>query len=224
MKPQFQYIEKFSEPLNSEKDNSQIQQVFFLFHGFGADAYDLQTLAEVITPPKATHFIFPQGPLSVPIGPGWSGRAWWNIDWNRKIEDIPQTTPPELSSLREIMLTWIEGFGYRWDQVILGGFSQGAMLATDLALSAPSLPKGLVVLSGSLLNKPEWKEKIKTRAQLKFFLSHGRRDPVLPEALGSQLESLFRSNGLQGKTFWFDGTHEITPAVISSLNEHLKSL
>ena len=50
-----------------------------LFHGYGADAYDLQTLSDVLRPKKPTDFLFPQGVLEVPIGPGWTGRAWWNI-------------------------------------------------------------------------------------------------------------------------------------------------
>ena len=43
-----------------------------LFHGFGADAYDLQTLSDAITTPWPANFLFPQGPIEVPIGPGWS--------------------------------------------------------------------------------------------------------------------------------------------------------
>ena len=51
-----------------------------MFHGYGADAFDLASLADVIPAKKPLNYLFPQGPLEVPIGPGWTGRAWWPIN------------------------------------------------------------------------------------------------------------------------------------------------
>ena len=53
-----------------------------LLHGFGAPGDDLVPLAEVLTVPKGTRFLFPEGPLSLSFGYG-DARAWWLIDMAR---------------------------------------------------------------------------------------------------------------------------------------------
>src|SRR5690606_9874605 len=50
------------------------------FHGYGADCNDLFSLGEMIRTQRTYNWLFPNGHLEVPIGPCWTGRAWWNID------------------------------------------------------------------------------------------------------------------------------------------------
>lgn len=203
--------------------------LFLLFHGYGADAYDLQSLGDVIQTGGPTHWIFPQGILSVPIGPGWTGRAWWNIDIDRlqrmaatgEPQDLSQEKPANLVSLREAVFATVQQLGVPWKQVILGGFSQGAMLATDIALNAPENPKALVILSGNLINKDEWKAKAPQRKGLPFYMSHGRFDGVLGLKGAQQLETLLTQSGLKGRLQVFEGHHEIPMSAITQLNQFL---
>lgn len=205
---------------------------FFLFHGFGADAYDLQSLAEVIKPSQPTHWFFPQGVLEVPIGPGWTGRAWWKIDimalqqaaQGGAARDMTQEKPEALPVLRQKFFDTIASLKLDWKNVIVGGFSQGAMLATDIFLNAPEAPRALVVLSGALINKEEWKKVAPNRAGSKFFMSHGRQDGVLPVRGANQLETLLIQGGLKGRLDSFDGQHEIPMEVIQKLNQFLKTV
>lgn len=217
---------------SSAPNNGQDTQHFILFHGYGADAYDLQSLAEVITPKEPTHFLFPQGILEVPIGPGWTGRAWWNIDLagiqmaaaRGEPRDLSKESPASVPELRRKVMEAIESLGVPWDKIILGGFSQGAMLATDIFLNAPQAPKALVCLSGSLVNKEEWKKVVANRAGSPFFMCHGQQDPVLAIRGASQLETFLINAGLKGKLITFQGTHEIPMDMIKRLNEFLKGL
>ncbi len=221
--PRFDFVETPSE-------KTPPSQWIFLFHGFGADAYDLRSLSEVLAAGTSTHWIFPQGIHAVPIGPGWMGRAWWPIsarDLDGGIADMDSWSnrePEGLTGLREKLLPWIESFETDWSKIVLGGFSQGAMLATDLFLHAPQPPKGLMILSGAIVNKPNWKNVLVNRQGSRFFQSHGRQDPVLPYRGASQLESMLTSSGMKGSLFSFDGTHEIPMNVIQKANEYLKSL
>lgn len=213
-------------------ENQQAQQTMILFHGYGADAYDLKSLSEVITPKKPTQFLFPQGILEVPIGPGWTGRAWWPIDvmalqqaaMSGVPRDLSKERPASVPELRKKVFTAIEKLNVPWDQIILGGFSQGAMLATDIFLNAPEAPKALVILSGALVNKDEWKELAPKRAGSKYFMSHGKSDQVLSLRGASQLESLLNSSGLKGSLMSFNGAHEIPMEVIVKMNQFLKDL
>lgn len=221
--------------LESSPSDAPASVTGFLFHGFGADAYDLRSLSEVLRPPAPTRWIFPQGIREVPIGPGWMGRAWWPIDLAR-FERATATAgdkgpfewtdkePENLPALREQLLTWISGFEKDWSRVILGGFSQGAMLACDLFLHAPQTPAGLLLFSGSLINKPNWQKVASRRQEAKYFQSHGRQDPVLPFRSAAQLETFLNQSGLKGSLFAFDGGHEIPWFVIEKANTYLGSL
>ncbi len=203
-----------------------------LFHGYGADAYDLRSLSEVIKTPKPTHLLFPQGVLEVPIGPGWTGRAWWNIDIEALQKaaasgmprDLSESKPEGFEKLMPRIFGMIAQLKVPWNRIILGGFSQGAMLATDLFLRAPEAPKGLIVLSGALVNKTEWRELANQRAGSRFFISHGQNDLVLAHKGAAQLETMLVNAGLKGSLMTFQGGHEIPLSVIQKTNEYLKSL
>jgi phospholipase/carboxylesterase len=215
-----------------EPKEGQQPLIFILFHGYGADAYDLQALSEVIQTPAPTHFLFPQGVLEVPIGPGWTGRAWWQIDIMALQQAAQQGTPRDLTKekpaglaeLRKKIFAAIEQLKVPWNQIILGGFSQGAMLATHIFLHAPENPRALVSLSGALLDKEDLKGVAANRAGLPFFASHGRADGVLDARGSAQLETFLISAGLKGKLYTFPGAHEISPDVIQKLNEFLQQV
>lgn len=203
-----------------------------LFHGFGADAYDLQPLGDILAPQKSCAFLFPQGVLEVPIGPGWTGRAWWKLDMKKLEESIATgegknyegETPEGLPALRQKILSAIDQMRVPWDQIILGGFSQGAMLATDIYLHAPQTPKGLMILSGALINKEEWKRLAPQRSGKSFFMCHGKSDAILAFKGAQSLETLLTQSGMKGRLMSFSGGHEIPPQVILEANKYLDTI
>lgn len=230
----FKYVEEWVS-----ENSAEAGQIFdnpdctvFLFHGYGADCEDLRSLAGALKTGKRTHWIFPNGPLSVPIGPGWSGSAWWPIDFTRfeRPDDLSWTEqqPQGLPQLRDELLAWIHRVEPDWNKVIIGGFSQGAMLSCDLFLNAPQCPRGLILLSGAVVNRSEWTEKAKARGQEskapRFFQSHGSKDQVLPHKVAAQLETLLTQSGFKGSLMTFPGSHEIPMSVIEKANQFLKSL
>jgi phospholipase/carboxylesterase len=213
----------------SHKDNAHL---LILFHGYGADAYDLQTLSDVIETPWPTDWLFPQGPMEVPIGPGWTGRAWWNINMDAIQEaaargehrDLSEEYPEGLKKIRPRIFEMIEKTGIPWKRVILGGFSQGAMLATDIFLHAPETAKALLILSGNLLCKKDWVSLIKNHEGGRFFMSHGKNDAVLAHSGAARLETALTQNGMKGRLLSFAGGHEIPPQIILAARDFLKTL
>lgn len=208
-----------------------------VFHGYGADANDLFPLHDVLSIDRPLNWIFPQGPIEIPVGPGWTGRAWWNIDLERiqndamagRDRDLSTESNPELPGTRKKVLSMIEALKVPWDQIILAGFSQGGMLATDIFLDAPQTPKGLIVWSSALVNKDDWKKRIqsdeyKARAPFQFFQSHGTNDSVLTLKNGQRLESFLQSAGGKGKLHSFPGVHEINPGTILGTREYLQRI
>lgn len=200
------------------------------FHGYGADAADLSPLADEIHLSKEANWLFPEGFLEVPIGWNWTGKAWWpvNMEELQKAQetgvprDLSQSTPEGMALAYKKASEMIQAMGLPWDQIILGGFSQGAMLATELYLKAPETPRGLVILSGTCLHADEWRAQSKMREGKAFFMSHGTQDPVLSIKGAQKLETILTQSGMKGRLMRFQGGHEIPPDVMKEVGRYLE--
>ena len=208
-----------------ESGNFESKTKVILFHGFGADAQDLLPLGELIEPTK--HWLFPDGPLEIPIGFAATGRAWWTIDFNRMSTsdyDFTQERPRALEQSFAAVQKFILSLKTPISDIVLGGFSQGGMMALHAYLNLPEKPKGLILLSSALINKAEQKIKIETRGDGTFYLAHGVHDQVLPYKCGQQLETFLTQSGMKGKLHTFQGSHEIPMSVVSQVKDYLKQL
>jgi phospholipase/carboxylesterase len=202
------------------------------FHGYGADATDLVPLANVISAPQGTTWLFPNGTMEVPLGPHFSARGWFPIDIEAleraRLEgthrDLSNTTPPGMKQTREKVFDMLNTLKIPVSNVIFGGFSQGAMLATALTLFSPQPPKGLIIMSGALLDSKVWAEKAKARAGLSFYQSHGLHDDILGVQGAYALEKTLSEAGLKGKLQTFSGGHEIPQEVIHGINNYLRGI
>jgi len=197
-----------------------------LFHGYGADASDLRPLADYIPTKKTFNYIFPEGPLSIPLGGHWTGRAWNHINLARLQDpsgdyDISSESAKELPETRKLIHNMLRDLKVPMDQVILGGFSQGGMMAVDQYLSYPETPKALVLLSTALVNKVEWKTLAKGKTPVPYFMSHGQQDPVLKIRCSDQLNSFLNEFGLKGERHIFQGGHEIPMDILQKLGAFL---
>jgi phospholipase/carboxylesterase len=207
-----------------------------LLHGFGAPGTDLVPFARALDVPKGTRFAFPAAPLSLAaMGFGDDARAWWQIDMMRlqmqlatgSIDRLLSDVPDGLASAREKLLATLSAIEARLsvapERVVLGGFSQGAMLSCDVALHSDRPLAGLVLLSGSLIAKDEWTPRMPARAALPVFQSHGTLDPILPYAAGEQLHSALTAAGLTVNFNAFRGQHEIPMPVLDRLGQWLRA-
>ena len=199
-----------------------------LLHGFGAPGDDLVSLADDLTVPTGTRFVFPEGPLSLSFGPR-DARAWWLIDMARiaadqaagRVRDLSQDIPKGLAPVREKMLAFLKEvehtFGADPRKTVLGGFSQGAMLSCDVMLHSDRPYAGLVQLSGNALAQPLWGPLMPKRKGLPVFQSHGMQDEILPYVGAERLREVLLHAGLSVEWHSFRGGHEIPRAVLQRL-------
>ncbi|MCH2533863.1 MAG: serine esterase [Bdellovibrionales bacterium] len=201
-----------------------------LFHGYGANCHDLLGLSEFIKPHGGAHFYFPNGILNVPLGPFASGRAWFPIDMQAldrlmqkgEFRNFQAHRPDGLQKAHDMAHEFLNEINKNHDQVIVGGFSQGAMLSTDLVLAQSILVQHLLILSGAYLNKDLWLELAEKLAPISFFQSHGENDPILPfEGAQALYEDLTKS-GHHGVFSGFKGGHEIPYKALTDLSNFLK--
>ncbi len=207
--------------------------VVVLLHGWGAPGDDLVPLGPEIDAPRGTRYIFPEAPLSLQMGFGDS-RGWWMLDIEKRqreiaagrARDLSREVPKGLAEARTKVIALLDELERRpgAKPIVLGGFSQGAMLACDVALNTSKPLAGIVLLSGTLLAADEWTPLMPKRKGLRVFQSHGSADPLLPSFMAEQLRDLLKQGGLSVDWVGFRGGHEIPGTVLDKLGLFLRSV
>lgn len=205
-----------------------------LLHGFGAPGDDLVALWRYLNVPDGVRFLFPAAPLQLSMGIG-DARAWWMLDmerltqaraqgqWDALSQEIPRGLPPARTQMQDVLSLATETLSVPSPSLIVGGFSQGAMLATDLVLHTDIPFAGLVLLSGTLIAKQEWLTRLPNRQGLPVFQSHGIDDPILSFSMAQQLREHIQKAGLPVSWIEFHGGHEIPIQVLQGLGAFLQS-
>ncbi|MGB0911809.1 MAG: alpha/beta hydrolase, partial [Nitrospirales bacterium] len=209
--------------------------VVVLLHGFGASGTDLVPLWRVLDVPDETRFVFPAAPLMLDAGFGDS-RAWWMLDMERLAQERAQgnwtelvkEVPNGLSDARQKVVALLDivkkEFQVDSEQLLLGGFSQGAMLACDTVLRSEQSLAGLVMLSGSLIAQHEWSSLIPNRKGLPVFQSHGTDDPILSPLVAQQLRDMLVAEGVPVEWHEFRGGHEIPMNILERLGGFIREV
>jgi len=213
--------------------------VCVLCHGYGAPGTDLVGIAgEVLSVAahlvESERFVFPEAPLSLDNVP-FGGRAWWQIDVGRFSEavvtgeyealfrEVPEGLPAARKALVGTLDEMTRQFGIPMSKVVLGGFSQGAMITTDIALRSEEAPAALAILSGTLIAQEDWKRLAPKRTALPVLQSHGMNDPILPYPAAIELRSLLENAGLNVNFVSFRGGHGIDHPVLVALAKLLEA-
>jgi phospholipase/carboxylesterase len=209
-----------------------------LLHGFGAPGDDLVPLADELDVPAGTELLFPEALHALEdflFQPSGGARAWWRIDVGAierailrgEVRDLTRQVPEGLAEARAAVSAMLDALeaerGDGTGPLVLGGFSQGAMLSLDVALREPSRRlDGLILLSGTLLAEHEWGPLMPGRRGLPVFQSHGDGDPVLPFSIAERLRDALRAAGLDVTFDAFHGPHTIPPATLERLGAWLR--
>jgi phospholipase/carboxylesterase len=216
-----------------EPPNGDISSTVVLLHGFGAPGDDLVALAPYLHAPR-TRFVFPAAPLELG-GLYGDSRAWWLLDLARleaslgsgDIQTWIAEVPEGLENARVQLGRFLDQLQARFsitnEQLVLGGFSQGAMLALDCALHREAPLAGLVLLSGTLTAESIWKPLFPTLAGVPILQSHGRHDMLLPYVIAEALRDRLDGAGARVEFHQFLGGHEIPPPVLSAVTKFLAS-
>lgn len=203
--------------------------VVVLLHGFGAGGDDLVPLWRVLQVPRDVRFVFPEAPLA-PRELG-GGRAWWPLDLmamqaeraRGQRSDRSRQEPEGLQAAREHLIALLDGvektLGVSGDRIVLGGFSQGAMLSCDVALRSGRALAGLALLSTTLLCRQIWEPRMALRKGLPVLQTHGRRDDLLPFEAAVELRDLLRAAGCAVDWVEFHGGHEVPESALAGLSK-----
>ena len=179
-----------------------------LLHGRGADEHDLFPLLDALDPDRRLHGFTPRGPLSLPPG----GAHWYALG------GIPTPDPVTFGPTYELLTAWLDSLPFEASRVVLGGFSQGAVMsyATGLGVTRPR-PAGLLCCSGFMPRVPGLELDLAELDGYPVAIAHGSLDPVIPvewsrearQALeGAGADVLYRESALP---------HTIDPRLVPEL-------
>ena len=161
--------------------------VVFL-HGYGADGADLLGLADVLGPHlPGTLFVAPDAPDACNGSP--MGRQWFPIPWIDGSSEVAAGIGLARSAddLNGFLDAQMAAFGAAATALV--GFSQGAMMAMQVAPRRAQAMAGVVAISGRLLQPGRLATEAVARPPV--LLIHGDQDPVVPFAdMGTAGEAL----------------------------------
>jgi phospholipase/carboxylesterase len=205
-----------------------------LLHGYAAAPREWLPFSHTILIHPDRRFVFPQAPEETvpPDGPVGQ-RAWWRLDLSAyragdALPDMRGAQPPGLAKAAEKVRLLIRDLHHREpfddDRVILGGFSQGGMVAADVAFRSDQTLEALILLSPTFVDEQRWIEGMRRRKGLPVFISHGRRDDVLPFAASERMAEAMKKAGMKVTWVPFEGVHETPASVVTELNKFLASV
>ncbi len=146
-----------------------------LLHGRGTDEFDLVPLFDLLDPHRRLVCATMRAPHTLPPG----GQHWYR---SVRIGFPHKETFDETYGLVSRWFDSVEQFlGLTIDQTVIGGFSQGAVMAYALGLGAGRLsPAALICLSGFLPEVEDFELDLGSRERLPVAIGHGTGDPVIP--------------------------------------------
>ncbi len=196
-------LERLVRPAAAEPQGALV-----LLHGRGASMHDLYPLLDLLDPERRLVGVTPQGPLMLPPG-GWH---WYRLG------GIPTPDAETFHGTLPQVLAFLDELPVPRERVVLGGFSQGAVMSWAAGLGrGGQRPAGIVALSGFLPQVDGFELDLEGLHGYPVAIAHGTHDPVIPVEFGREARDLLAAAG--ANVFWFEtpSAHGVDPKVIPPL-------
>ena len=192
-----------------------------LMHGVGSNEDDLFGLADFV--PAPFHVVS----LRAPFVMGPNSYAWFEfsvaLDGSRRIDAAQE------AASREAIVRTVQAVARKLDvppqHVVLGGFSQGGIMALSLLRTQPALLQAAMVMHSRLL--PEV-DALAAPAQAlnakQLWVSHGLQDGVIPIDSARAIRDLASTLPVALTYNEYPGAHEIRAAELQAAMQWLGDL
>jgi len=192
--------------------------LLLLLHGYGSNEEDLFGFAAQL--PDEYLIISARAPYSLPP----YGNAWYAIDFDADMNKF--TDNIQAAQSRDLIAKFIdevvEAYPLEANNITLIGFSQGAILSYSVALTYPEKVSRVIALSGYL--NMDIIENINSRdiSKLRFFISHGTQDQVIPVEWARKAPEYLSAKGLETEYHEYPVGHGVAPQNFHDLLAWLK--
>jgi phospholipase/carboxylesterase len=178
-----------------------------LFHGRGSDEHDLFPLLDALDPERRLLGVTPRGPLALPPG----GAHWYAF------YRLGYPEPATFTAAQTLAGEWLDGFGFPPERTVLGGFSQGGVMAYALGLAQRRpRPAGLIVLSSFIPRVPGFELDLEPPFP-PIAIGHGTDDDVIGVEWGRAARDLLTKAGADVLYRESPMGHSVDPAFLGEL-------
>lgn len=222
MKREFAMLDLSLNHLHRPADPAVAQPwLLVLLHGVGSNERDLFGLAPHV--PGHFHVLSLRAPNAV----GPSSHAWFQFGVTPGGERVinPAQEAASREQLAQVIASAAQQLEIAPSRVVVGGFSQGGIMALSLLLSQPELMQAAMVMHSRLLGEivpliapPE------RLAGRQLWVSHGTLDQVLPLAHAHAIRSAVQALPLALRYAEFPSAHEITQGELAQAMRWLAAL
>lgn len=192
-------------------------------HGLGADGHDFVPVVEQLNLPEnlSIRFVFPHAPLRpVTINNGYTMRAWYDITSLSLDQRIDQKGIVDSMMAIHTLIQQEVGRGIPSEKIILGGFSQGAVMSIAAGLSYSQRLGGILALSGYPPSTDSLFAQASTaNRSTPIFLAHGTQDSVVPFFLGEMLKNLLDQHGYSVNWHSYPIAHSVSAEEIMDIKQ-----
>ncbi|HJT45117.1 MAG TPA: alpha/beta fold hydrolase [Chthoniobacterales bacterium] len=190
----------------------------FAMHGWGSSAMDLLGLAPFVANGRFL-VICPQGPHEVEIG-AVNGFGWYQMRPGSRPDE--EKVGPAVEELRTFIDEACSRYPVDSSKIVALGFSQGGMMAYNLAMRWPEKFAALVGIGTAF---PDYLVELLANReaiqQLPTLVQHGRADPMLEIARARKSVETLRSLNVPVIFREYDCGHEVSADGVRDLSEFL---
>jgi phospholipase/carboxylesterase len=189
--------------------------VVILLHGRGGSAADILSLAEALGGAEMQlAFLAPQA----------AGNTWYP---NSFLAERASNEPWIRSALEKVgsVLELAVATGIPREKIVVGGFSQGACLATEFVVTYPARYGGLIAWTGGLIGPPGSDlSHAGDLGGMSAFQSGGDPDPHVPWARVEESREVLTAMGAQVTTRRYPGkTHSVSAEEVELARQMIQS-
>ena len=193
-------------------DEDRQYPMVMLLHGYGASIGDLAAVCPVIDL-EGYVYVCPRAPVRIEVGPGMAGYAW--VHFGDEDESVDDQRAEELLGglFEEVKELYEIGPG----QVVVGGFSQGGMMAYRWGLSNPELFRGLAALSSRLPVPGSLRAQLPASRTQSIFIAHVTEDTMISVEEARESRRFLEEEGYKPEYREYAMGHQITQEVLGDL-------
>ena len=197
------------EPLSKGKPKNAV----ILCHGYGGDGKDISILANYWRAHLPdTIFICPDAPEKCAASP--TGFQWFDL-MDQNPEQVLSKSLVAENKLNKLIDEVKEQNYLNANQIILGGFSQGCMIALQTGIKRKDKINSIIGYSGRIIDTNHLSKNINSRPNI--ILMHGERDQIVTVDSFLEAKDFFGKNNYEIEAKIFKNCEHRIPTEGSSL-------
>jgi len=192
------------------------RRLLFLLHGNAEDERSFAAYGALLDPRREFALVVPRGPLVAKDGFGWYRVGARGPE--------PDTFFPALAHVESLLERACDEQALPREQALIGGFCQGAALATALALgaSARCIPPGLLFMSGYWAQPAGMQYRSADPARTAVLAISGTHDATIPPERQEDAARAIEARGLRVERRSFAMGHQVTLESLAGARDWLQ--